>query len=372
MRVDSGFVIEWIAKLSRKSRAAGSRESSRALKLVHSALEGSGGFSITEDRFEFQRYQPGRWRLMIQGDDLRCLPAVCSISTPRSGLGGVVCRSDVEDVHGKIALVRISSLHESLAAEDLAERGAVAALIFQSSGPLLSGRVRYPSSSIPCLMIPGELGERLWKASPTRALQAHMTVSAKMVRGGGTNIFATPNSARPRVLYVAHRDSRLFSPGSIDNGSGTALLLFLAKAIRNPSFSILSTDAEEYGLVGSRHFAGTQTLDTGTSVVNLDSVGAGHLHLVENSRAGRLSPTLNSRISSLAKSVGVPLPRLSIPRGSDCDAFVERGFQASWLRSYPTPTATTVDDSVKHLSGRAIRQSCLLLRRLAGADLSVG
>jgi aminopeptidase YwaD len=191
-----------------------------------------------------------------------------------------------------------------------------------------------------------------------------------MVRGRGTNIFATPRTTKTAALYVAHRDSRPFSPGAIDNGSGTALLLFLAEAMKNPSFSLLSTDAEEYGLVGARHFARTEPLEAGTSIVNLDSVGSGHLHLVDNTRAGRLSATLNSRISSLAKSVGITLSHLSIPRGSDCDAFLECGFQASWLRSYPTPTATTVDDSVKHISRAAISQSCLLLRRLAGANLS--
>lgn len=219
-------------------------------------------------------------------------------------------------------------------------------------------------------MIPGELGERLWEDSTGKALQALMTLRAELVRGRGTNIFATPRNAKTTAVYVAHRDSRHFSPGALDDASGTSLLLFLAEVIKNPSFALLSTDAEEYGLVGARHFVAEKVLETRPSVVNLDSVGSGRLHLVDNSRAGRLSEGLNSRISSLAESLGLRLPRLSTPRGSDCDAFLERGYRASWLRSYPTPTATTVEDTVEHVRKSAISQVCLLTRRLAGADLS--
>jgi hypothetical protein len=367
---DASFVIERIETLSRKPRAAGSREDALAHAQVRSSMEGSGGFSIMEDHFEFQRYRPERWSLTVDGEDLRCLPAICSISTPRSGLAGELCRSDGEDVHGKIVLAKVSTTHESMEAEYLAERGAIGALVFKSQGPLLSGRVRYPSSSIPCLMIPSELGERLWEASTDKVSRARMTVSAKLVRGRGTNIFATPRNAKTTAVYVAHRDSRHFSPGALDDASGTSLLLFLAEAIKKPSFALLSTDAEEYGLVGARHFASERLLDNRPAVVNLDSVGTGHLHLVDSSRVGRLSEGLNSRISSIADSLGLTLPRLATPLGSDCDAFLERGYQASWLRSYPTPTATTVEDTVEHVSKRAISQVCLLLRRLVGANLS--
>lgn len=367
---DSAFVIDWIARLSSRPRPAGSRECARAARLVRSSIESSGSFTIIEDRFEFQKYNPSRWGLTIDGKELRCLPAICSTSTPRSGLVGELCRSESADVHGKIALVQISSTHESIVVEEMAERGAIAALVFQRGRFLLSGRVRYPSSSIPCLMIQGEVGEGLWNDSTRRRLQATVTLRANAEKGNGTNVLATPKGARSRALYVAHRDSRPFSQGAIDNGSGTSLILLLAKVMENQSFSLLSTDAEEYGLVGARHFAAKYALGTGVCVVNLDSLGVGDLHLIENSRSGPLSPELNSRISSIAKSAGVKLRRLSTPRGSDSDAFIERGSRAAWLRSSPTPTATTVDDSVEHISRPAIQECCLLLRRLAAEDLS--
>jgi aminopeptidase YwaD len=341
-----------------------------ARKTVRALIEATGRFSVEEQSFEFQRYLPEKWGLTIDEESVGCLPAVCSSPTPQPGLSGDLCRSDSGDVRDRIALVDTSRTHESIAVEALSRGGALAALIFQGRGPMLVGRVRYPLSSIPCLSIPGQLGERLWRSSSERKRRVDMVLRANTVRGWGKNVFAVPRGADAKTLFVAHRDSRPFSPGAIDNGSGTALIAFLASRTK-AAFSLLSTDAEEYGLLGSRSFVSNRIdLHPKTSVVNLDSLGGGPLHLVERTRGGRLSPKLNSRISSIAEDIGMSLPPLSTPRGSDCDAFLERGFSSSWLRSYPTPTATTVEDTVKHVRRSVMRQSCRLLRQLASSALS--
>ena len=149
------------------------------------------------------------------------------------------------------------------------------------------------------------------------------------------------------------------------------MLLLLAEMSPDHAYSILSTDAEEYGLVGARAFVKSESgLDRRTSVLNLDSIGAGSLRLVNHTRRGPLSRALNSRISSLARTEGIALLRLGTPRGSDCDVFMERGYRSSWLRSYPTPTATTVDDTVAHIDGALIESACSLLRSVAASGLA--
>jgi hypothetical protein len=104
--------------------------------------------------------------------------------------------------------------------------------------------------------------------------------------------------------------------------------------------------------------------DSTVDVVNLDSIGSGSLHIVERSRAGPLSRELNSRMESLADKVGVQLSRLSIPKGSDSDVFMEAGIRSCWIRSYPTPTATTIEDTASHINPWILNQCCVLLRSL--------
>jgi hypothetical protein len=332
---------------------------------MRSVIESTGRFAIEEEGFEFERYLPKKWSLVIDGKEAEAIFAVCSANTPRGGLDAPLRRSDSRDLDGCIALMPISGVHESIAVEELARRGAVGVLAFQKGGQLLVGRVRYPRSSIPCVMIDAEVGSRIWEKTRKRTLAVEMKVQAEIEVSEGRNLVALPRKAPARTLFTAHHDSRPMSPGAIDNASGSSFLLFLAECPQTPEFGILSTDAEEYGLLGARAFMRASDLPHSiVDVVNLDSIGSGPLHLVERSRAGPLSKGLNSRVEDLSRSVGVHLSRLSIPKGSDSDVFMEAGIRACWIRSYPTPTATTIDDSASHIDPEILDQCRLLLSSL--------
>ena len=214
------------------------------------------------------------------------------------------------------------------------------------------------------MMVSADQGKILWERCRTEQPEVEILLRAETTVSMGTNLYATPREAVAGTIFTAHRDSRPLSPGALDNASGTAFLLYLATNF-SPQFSLLSTDAEEYGLLGARAFAGRRgRMDRQTEVVNLDSIGSGPLHLVECSRAGLLSVQLNSKIESLARDVGVNLRRLTTPRGSDSDVFMEEGLESAWLRSYPTPTATTIDDTVAHVDPAILAQCCSLLGRV--------
>jgi aminopeptidase YwaD len=372
--LEPGTVLEEIARLSRTPRAAGSKGDSRAFDVVRAGFEAAQSFDLQVQSFEFEKYAPVSWRLTIEGSDVDCMPALCSLPTPRGGIEGIVCRFNDPDVSGKVALLPISQTHESIEVEKLAGRGAAAALVFDDSGGpgMLAGRVRYPQSSIPSLMIRRGTAKRLWRDAPKRRVRVRLIIRARTEKGFARNIYAVPRSAKGASLFVGHRDSRPFSPGAVDNASGTAFLLFLSNLAGDPQFSLLSTDAEEYGLLGAHHFMSEDNgLDPGTSVVNLDSIGSGRLHLVGRSRAGVLSAGLNGRISSVARGLGFALPRLSTPRGSDCDVFLRRGFKACWLRSYPTPSATTTEDTVDHIKLNTVAQCCRLLGLVVSGGLAI-
>ena len=84
----------------------------------------------------------------------------------------------------------------------------------------------------------------------------------------------------PVVLVGAHYDSVRWSPGADDNGSGTAIVLELARRLAGRSLPaevrLLWFDMEERGMVGSRHYAlalPDEERARLVGLVNLETVG---------------------------------------------------------------------------------------------------
>ena len=94
------------------------------------------------------------------------------------------------------------------------------------------------------------------------------------------NVIGTLPSADPsnqsKIVVGAHFDTVPNSPGADDNGSGTALLLEVARVLSRCRFGrtieFVAFNAEEYGLWGSKHYA-QQELQAGDDillVINVD------------------------------------------------------------------------------------------------------
>lgn len=94
------------------------------------------------------------------------------------------------------------------------------------------------------------------------------------------NVIGTLPSANPsnqsKIVVGAHFDTAPNSPGADDNGSGTALLLEVAKVLSRFRFGctieFAAFNAEEYGFAGSKHYA-QQALQAGEDilfVINID------------------------------------------------------------------------------------------------------
>jgi hypothetical protein len=84
--------------------------------------------------------------------------------------------------------------------------------------------------------------------------------------------------SRQTIVVMAHRDNLGLSPGAVDNASGTAALLELARGVGDASlvhtFVFLSTDGGAFGSLGAEAFAeSSRFADRTIAVVNLDAVG---------------------------------------------------------------------------------------------------
>jgi hypothetical protein len=105
------------------------------------------------------------------------------------------------------------------------------------------------------------------------------------------NIVAVaPGRSRSAIVVMAHRDNTGDSPGAVNNASGTAALIELARSYANPAASssapssservspshtivFLSTDGGALGGIGAAHFAEHSALARDVvAVVNLDSI----------------------------------------------------------------------------------------------------
>ncbi len=145
------------------------------------------------------------------------------------------------------------------------------------------------------------------------------------------------------------------SPGADDNGSGTALVLELARRLkeeppRNVEVFFAWWGAEERGLFGSRQFVRRfhHQLDKESFyLINADCVGVGERLTVHTGqgvlRRRATDPTTVQRIERIAAQRDVPTVRSweSIISGGSSDhaGWAERGYRhaVSFLRENPTP-----------------------------------
>jgi Zn-dependent M28 family amino/carboxypeptidase len=76
------------------------------------------------------------------------------------------------------------------------------------------------------------------------------------VQGVFQNVVAMPGTKAPVTIVAAHYDSVPDCPGADDNGSGVAVMLELARALRDRDRPVgfIGFNAEEDGLLGSRDF----------------------------------------------------------------------------------------------------------------------
>ena len=160
-----------------------------------------------------------------------------------------------------------------------------------------------------------------------------------------SNVIATiPGKTAPErvVIISAHYDSysnerMTLAPGADDNASGTAAVMELARVMAGYRFDytvkFIAWGAEEWGLVGSRHYA-AEARQRGERIIaalNLDMIGYADrlpedLDLVFNSP----SEWIATRFTA-ATQLYAPMPLIEVVQttfGSDCSSFWEQSFSS--------------------------------------------
>jgi peptidase M28-like protein/PA domain-containing protein len=147
-------------------------------------------------------------------------------------------RSDFDGfTRGAVALVRRGECFLFLKARNAKAAGASAVLIANDGQPgrtaPVLGTLVQPGIGIPVLGVSSSLGAELARAAEAETVRVRIAVSMSTRRARAVNVIADlPGRAQGVVLLGAHLDSVAAGPGINDNGSGTALVLEVARQAR--------------------------------------------------------------------------------------------------------------------------------------------
>ncbi|HEU0029912.1 MAG TPA: M28 family peptidase [Kofleriaceae bacterium] len=183
----------------------------------------------------------------------------------------------------------------------------------------------------------------------------------------GANVFATIPATMgdgKMIVVGAHFDTVTNSPGANDNASGVAVVLAIARYLkdtpcRTAPVTIVFFDQEELGLFGSRAYAQTLVPANVRAVHTIDQVAWDQ----DGDRRFELelpTPTLEAEWRAAAAVVGVTVVTTTTS-GTDHESFRDRGFAAiglteeyvggdtSPLRHQPGDTPASIDPYLEYL-----------------------
>jgi len=204
--------------------------------------------------------------------------------------------------------------------------------------------------------------ERLKSAGYTPRRQAFKISNSAT----SSNIITEKKGQIPSQKFIigAHYDTKSPSPGANDNGTGTAILLEMARLFKNrsvkPTIIFVFFGAEEKvgsnsnnHHFGSRNFVKRMTPNfkkQTTGMISVDMVGYGTSFHVRSMRKGTMK--LVNSLLNFAKGKSYPLSYLKDPGPtgwSDHEAFELAGIPSAWLEWRDDPTYHSKRDTFEHI-----------------------
>ena len=247
---------------------------------------------------------------------------------------------------GAVALMRRGACPFSQKAYNAEQHGAAAALIGNDGSP---GRTAPISATlvvsvrIPVLVVSSEVVTELSSLAQLGPVQVRIDLAVTTTRARAANVIADlPGRRKGVVLLGAHLDSVANGPGINDNGSGSAVVLEIARQARRlhvrPKHGLRFAfwGAEEVGLIGSTSYV--QSLDSSRrsrilDVLNFDMVGSRNFGRLVYS--GDDQPRGSLRIEKAFRTYfagrRIPVEEASLGGGSDHAAFARAGIPVGGL-----------------------------------------
>jgi aminopeptidase YwaD len=269
------------------SRVAGSPTQSQTHQYLMARYQ-ELGYQVELQPFTITAYQDRGSSVALNGQTVSANTLQYSAGGSAQGElveAGLGSPADYEDagVVGKVALVtRGGEIRFAEKVSAAAAAGAVAIIVANNAPGNVNGSLVSPST-IPAVTVSQADGSALRQAIRAGGATVRVDVNASSDQSTGANVVATKPGGPQTVVVGAHMDSVAAGPGANDNGSGTSVVLELARVMANRqtplTLKFVDFDAEEIGLIGSSYYV-SQLSDAErqsiVGMVNLDMVGVGN------------------------------------------------------------------------------------------------
>ncbi len=296
------------------------------------------GFTVEKQAFPFQAWEDHGTQVQVTAPEARSINATPIQYSPAGtvqadmvAVQGNGTESDFANAkaQGKIALVSRGTIPFSDKANNAAKAGALAILIYNNDPGSFTGGLRDPVT-IPTLAISGQDGKTLLGLLSQGAVQVKVDSKTEVAQKTGHNIIGTLKGTTDDVIVLGgHYDSVSAGPGANDNGSGTAVLLELARDLghQNHKYTLvmISFDGEELGLLGSRYYADHLSASDRSKIkgmLNFDMLGGGSgpLLLGGDGNLGQMGRDIAGQLNITARNF-----HLGGGAGSDHESFQRIG-----------------------------------------------
>jgi len=348
LRADRGaLAADFDALCDLGGRLQGTPSADAAFDFVRRALVGLGAGRLSSPRTAYHGWTLEEVAILLpDAEDIPCASLIGSVPTGPEGLELEVVdlgrgtpdeiAASAERVRGRAVLLRheyafaTDTIHRRVKLRAAAEAGAAAVVMvqpFEGYGPVSGGANLCP---VPGFGVGVEGARRMLEAGRARFLLRGRHHAAETVN----HVLDIPGTGPGRVVLSAHLDGHPLAESALDNGTGVAALLGLAR-VAAPfvaglprGLTVCVFGAEEWSLSGSRAWlAGLPRakVEAMTLNLNLDSI-AGSPNLTALTSG---YPALGDFVRDTAAAAGHELAvHLPISVSSDHANFAHHGVPA--------------------------------------------
>ncbi|MBP0463896.1 M28 family peptidase [Roseomonas sp. PWR1] len=396
---DAALASDFAAICDTGGRLQGSDSAACGFSLLHDRMAAIGAVTDEPVPYAGWRCHEARVTDLASGRDLACAPLLGAAATPPGGivLDTLDCGRGAPgaygDAAGRATLARHEypfaawTVHRRFKLAAATEAGAAAFLIVQPEpgvGPVSGSSGRNGGAGIPALGISAEAGALLAEGRRVRITLAGEDMEATTP----TLLLDLPGRGPGRVMLSAHLDGHPLGESAIDNATGLAAALSLARAAARfvegcpRGLTLCIFGAEEWALSGSRAWLAGMPAERRARMavnLNLDSIAGGSRLTALTSGFPALGPFLRDAAGRAGLPLGVHLPLMS---NSDHANFAAHGIPAarlvagfdepgSALRYLLTAGDTRAIVPAQELKGAAITAAALLWAALTAPDEAI-
>lgn len=382
---DARLAADFAAICDTGGRLQGSDSAARGFALLHERLAAIGPVRDEPAPYAGWRCEEARITDLTSGRDLACAPLLGAAATPPEGI--VVDTLDCgrgapgayDQVAGRAVLARHEypfaawTVHRRVKLQAAMAAGAAAFLIVQPEpgvGPVSGSSGRGGGEGIPALGIGADAGALLAEGRRVRLTlrgQDHAATTP-------TLILDLPGRGEDRVVLSAHLDGHPLGESAIDNATGLAAALSLARAAAPVvggcprGLTVCIFGAEEWALAGSRAWLAALPEQQRARMavnINLDSIAGGPSLTALTSGFAGLGPFLRDA----AAQAGLPLrTHLPLMTNSDHANFAAQGIPAARLvAGFDAP-----DSALRYLLTAADTRAIVPMQELKAATITAG